>query len=491
MDLMLRLEPDSGVPLYQQVMEQVRSAILSGRLAPGARLPSSRDLARVHGIARNTATLAYQLLASEGYLDGRERSGHFVSPEIPDAGVVAGKGAQPARVDTDQGKPVRVSRWAEAVAGVSFSWAEAQGLSFDFRPHYPARDVFPADEWRRGLLQALEGGAELLEYGDPAGYGPLREAVAAYASRSRGCVCTPSQVVITTGARQAIHLLALTLLNPGDAAVMEEPGYPSARQALEAFGARILPIPVDERGLQVDQLAAAHDVRLVYVTPSNQYPTGATLDLGRRLRLLEWARRTGALVVEDDYDGDFRYEGRPLQALQGLDGGGRVAYVGTFAKSLAPGLRLGYLILPEELVGHAVRAKWLVDRQTPALPQAALAAFMSGGGFERHLRRARMLFRRRRDAFLAALERHLPGAVPGPATAGMQVLVTLPGVDTAAAEAALVKRARQAGVALQPARPCFARQAPPGRFLFWFSHMSAEQVEEGVRRLAELLEPSA
>lgn len=192
--------------------------------------------------------------------------------------------------------------------------------------------------------------------------------MAAYASRSRGCVCDPSQVIITSGERHAINLLALTLVGPGDAVALEKPGYPAARQAMAAYGARIHPIPVDEIGMRVEMLDAHADVRLVYVTPSNQYPTGVTLDLGRRLRLLEWARRSGALIVEDDYDGEFRYEGRPLQSLQGLDGGRSVAYVGTFSKSLAPGLRLGYLIVPSELAAPVARAKWLLDRQTPALP---------------------------------------------------------------------------------------------------------------------------
>lgn len=481
MELLLRLETDQTAPLYQQVVAQVRELIIAGRLRPGSKMPSGRELAETYGIARNTATLAYQQLVSEGYLEARERSGYYVNADLPDhalrASVLAAQPPAPAPGG-------RLSTWAQAVIQTEPN-RPGELLPYDFRQRFPIWGAFPHAEWRRHLVQALEaGGPELLEYGDPAGYGPLRQAVAAHAGQSRGAVCEPHQVIITTGARQGFDLLIRTLLEPGDAVVVEEPGYPTVRHMLDAHGARIIPVPVDDHGLQVERLPEAGGVRMLLVTPSHQYPTGGALDLARRMALLGWARRHGALVVEDDYDGEFRHEGRPLQALQGLDGGGNVAYVGSFAKSLAPALRLGYLILPAPLVRPVEVARYWTDLQASTPLQAALHTFMAGGGLERHLRRVRQVVRRRRDAFLRAVEHHLPGAVVGPAGAGMHLMLTLPEVSD---EVALLRRAREMGLGLQTAAPCYAQGAVSGRFLFWYAHLEEERAEEGLRRLATLL----
>lgn len=481
MDLLLTLQPDSDLPLYQQMVQELRRAIGSGRLVPGARLPSSRELARVHGIARNTVATAYEQLVAEGYLEGRDRSGHYVSGDLPDNGLHA------ERVPGVPGSapPLRLSTWAQGIMHLDPP-TESDHLPFDFRQRVSSR-AYPRAAWRRHMDRALADDAEgLLEYDEPAGYRPLREAIAAYATRSRGLTCTPEQVVVTSGARQGVDLLLRTLLNPGDAVALEEPGYHGARQALAAAGARIAAVPLDERGLQTGALSHLADLRLVYVTPSNQYPTGVTLDPARRLALLEWARRTGAVIIEDDYDGEFRYAGRPLQALQGL-GPQQVAYVGTFAKSLAPGLRLGYLVLPTDLVRPVTIAKWVSDRQTATVPQAALASFIASGDLERHLRRARLIFRRQRDALLAAFAAHLPAARLGTAVAGLHVVAVLPGIATPAAEALLVERAQRAGIGLQPARPAYTVAPEPGTFLFWFSHLDEAALAEGIRRLAGVI----
>lgn len=479
-DLLLHLEPHRGSPLYRQVITQIRAAVVSGRLAPGTRLPSSRDLAAVHGIARNTVVAAYQQLTDEGYLVGRDRSGHYVAADLPDAALQA---AHMPPGGAEEAPAIRLSRWAAALADLPAPVAKGT-VPYDFRGGFdPA--TFPLDEWRRHLSHQLQQESlPSLDYGGAEGDAPLRESIAGFAARSRGVVCEPSQVLVTSGARQGVDLLIRTLLEPGDAVAVEEPGYPGVRQALEAFGARIVPVPVDEKGMQVERLEGQREIRLVFVTPSNQMPLGVTLDLGRRLTLLDWARRNGALVVEDDYDGELRYEGRPLQSLQGLDSGRHVAYVGSFAKSVAPALRLGYLILPPSLVQPVARARWVSDRQAPILPQAALHAFIASGGLERHLGRVRRLFLARRDAFLGALRRHLPGARFHEVPAGMHVCVTLPGITTPEAEQALVERAFRAGVGLAPARVHYVSEAPAGQFLFYFAHLPEGALDEGVRRLA-------
>jgi GntR family transcriptional regulator/MocR family aminotransferase len=480
LDLLLHLVTEGGPPLYRQVVTQIRAAVVSGRLAPGTRLPSSRDLAAVHGIARNTVVAAYQQLADEGYLVGRDRSGHYVAADLPDAALQAAQRPAGGAV----GMPaIRLSRWAAALSDLPAPVPKGT-VPYDLRGGFDPT-TFPLDEWRRHLAHQMQPESlPPLDYGGAEGDAPLRESIARFAARSRGVVCEPGQVLITSGARQGVDLLIRTLLEPGDAVAVEEPGYPGVRQALEAFGARIVPVPVDAKGMQVERLEGEGDIRLVFVTPSNQMPLGVTLDLGRRLSLLDWARRTGALVVEDDYDGEFRYEGRPLQSLQGLDSGRHVAHVGSFAKSVAPALRLGYLILPPPLVQPVARARWVTDRQAPILPQVALQAFIASGGLERHLRRVRLLFRARRDAFLGALRQHLPGARVGEVRAGMHVCVTLPGVTTPEAEQALVERAFQAGVGLAPARVHYLSEAPAGQFLCYFAHLPEEDLEEGVRRLA-------
>jgi GntR family transcriptional regulator / MocR family aminotransferase len=481
-DVLLQVQPHGSLPLYQQVIVQLREAIIGGHLAPGARLPSSRDLAAAHSLSRNTVTAAYQQLTAEGYLDGRDRSGHYVAADLPDAALQA---ARAPISDGEEAPSFRLSRWGQAVARLQSPVPKT--LACDFRGGFDP-SLFPLDEWRRHLSDCLHAGTlPDLDYGGPEGFAPLRASIAAFAARSRGIACDADQVVITSGARQAVDLLVRTLLEPGDGVAMEEPGYAGFRQAVATFGARIVPVPVDERGMQVQQLEPHSDFRMVYVTPSNQLPTGVTLDLGRRLTLLDWARRTGAVVVEDDYDGEFRYEGRPLQSLQGLDGGRNVAYVGSFAKSVAPALRLGYLIVPRPLARPIALARWVADRQAPILPQVALDRFIRSGGLERHLRRVRRVFQQRRVAFLEALRQYLPQARCSDVSAGMHAFVTLPGVTSAQAEHDLVVRAATAGVGLYPARLHYEGDGAPGRFLFYFAHLTEAEMRRGLQVLSTLL----
>jgi GntR family transcriptional regulator/MocR family aminotransferase len=382
----------------------------------------------------------------------------------------------------------------------------------------PDWGAFPHVRWRRLLArrwrEAGRAGGEpdgspsgepaaLSQYGDPAGYLPLREALATFLGRFRGVRCTAGQIVVVSGSQQALDLLARVCLDPGDGAAVEEPGYLPARAVLLAAGARLLPAPVDDAGLVVEALPAPPSPKLVYVTPSHQYPTGATLSLARRLALLDWAEderdnspradspraagSAGALIVEDDYAGELRYAGRPLPALQGLDERGRVAYVGSCSSVLFPPLRVGWIVAPPPLVGALVAAKWLADRQTPTLDQQVLADFIAAGDLARHLRRSRALYGARRAALAGAVARHLPGCVLGGEAAGLQAPLYLPGgVD----EAALVGAAAAEGIGVYPLGPCYG-WASSGRrpgLLLGYCAMAAPAIEEGVRRLGAALQ---
>ena len=457
---------------YRRIYEQLRRQILDGQLRSGERLPATRQLAAQLGVGRITVSRAYEDLAAAGFVEGRHGSGTYVTG-----------GATGARSVGAFGEPPPLSGWARralaqplpALAG------PAEALPFDFRPGTPDWEAFPRRVWWRILGRRLREGA-LARYGDPAGYPPLREAIARHVALSRSVACGPEQVVVVNGAQQATDLLARLLVDPGDRVVVEDPGYPEARQMFAAYGAELAPVPVDGAGLEVDRLPPG-GARLVYVTPSHQFPTGVTLSLERRLGLLAWAEAHDALVVEDDYDSEFRHAGAPVESLQGLDRAGRVLYVGTFSTVLFPMLRVGYVVLPPSLVEPFVQAKWLADRGTGTLEQQALADFLAEGHLGRHLRRVRRLGRARRDALLVALRRHFgtTAALPSAAT-GMHVMVRLDGVDAAALAAA----GRHRGVGVYPAAPYYAaRAADPSALLLGFGALSEDAIEEGIGRLAE------
>ena len=322
-------------------------------------------------------------------------------------------------------------------------------------------------------------------YGPPAGLLSLRAAIAEYLGRARGVRCVPDQVIITTGTQQAIDLTARLLVDDGDTVVVEDPCYPSARRVFTMLGASIVDVPVDDHGLCTDALPEL-PARLLYTTPSHQYPLGATLPVSRRLELLAWADRQGAIVIEDDYDSEFRHAGRPLEAMQGLDRSGRVAYVGSFSKVLYPTLRLGYLVAPLALVDHAREAKRLLDLQTATAGQEALAELMQSGQFEAHLRRMRRLYRARRAVLLDALARELPGlATPGPSEAGLYLHVVLAaGLD----ETTVAERAAARGVGVYPAGPYFVRPVERPGLVLGYSALTEDAIVEGIRRLRLAIE---
>jgi GntR family transcriptional regulator / MocR family aminotransferase len=473
--LTIPLDDSSALSLQQQLYTRLRDDILARRLRPGERLPPSRSLAGQLAVSRTTVVLVYDQLLAEGYAEARQGSGTFVSRQIPDEALIASRWPHllppdhtPARSSRAQSGSAasdtphhdrsenalpesssRLSVWGARMAEVHHQvWggdgrvAERYGpLPFDFRPGRPDWDTFPRRVWGRlTARQVRERSEQLASYGDPAGYRPLREAVAAHLGQTRGVRCTAEQVVVVNGSQQGADLLVRLFLDPGDHAALEDPGYAGAALTLRAHGTTVRPVPVDDDGLDVAALPPPEDPiapRLVYVTPSHQFPTGATLSLPRRLRLLEWAARRGALIVEDDYDSDFRYSGRPLESLQGLDMHGVVAYVGSFSKALFPPLRVGFVVLPPHLVEPFVAAKWLADRQTATLDQQVLSDFIGEGHFERHLRRMRRLYQGRRDTLLQALRTHFGDELtPGGDGAGLHLVGWLPpGSDATALSA--------------------------------------------------------
>jgi GntR family transcriptional regulator / MocR family aminotransferase len=478
---------DTGT-LYLRVYESLRRDILEGRLSPGAKLPSTRSLAKDAGVSRTTVLMAYDQLVAEGYIVGRAGSGTFVAPEIPDRrpGESRADGSPPT---TALATP-RLSAYGRRITGAAVVPPQRRaGARYDFRYGLAPVEEFPHETWRRILARrARVASVRSLQYGPPEGYGPLREAVASYLRRARGVVCGPEHVVVVNGSQQAIDLTTRVLVDPGDAVVVEEPHYQGARKSFLAAGAELVPSPVDTEGLDASTLPAAADsAKLAYVTPSHQFPAGAVMSLARRLELLAWAERAEAYIFEDDYDSEYRYEGRPVEAVQGLDRAGRVIYAGTFSKVMYPALRAGYLVLPEPLVDPFAAAKWLTDRHTPTLEQEALAEFISEGHFERHLRRSRTRNASRRNALLEALHEYLGDRVEiSGANAGIHLLVWLRDVAPEDVEA-LIERAARASVGIYSVNPYYV--TPPSRagFVLGYASLSEKEIRAGVRVLAAVV----
>ncbi len=478
-------------PLTTQLYRGIREAILSGALAPDSRVPSTRDLALSEGVARNTALRVYEKLLSEGYLVQRRGAGTFVAPELPENLVTRLRTTPPT--PTAPPDPPRLSRRGQRLVPLApTTWAPVTpAVAVDFRYGPTALDDFPRQIWRRQLSRAArETTAPHLDYGAPAGLPELREAVCEYLTHSRAVGCRPDQVIIVHGSQQALALTGEVLLDPGDRVLVEEPGYPGATFSFWAAGATVVPGAAGPEGLDVRALAASmRRVRLAYVTPSHQFPTGVIMTLARRLALLAWAEQNGAWIFEDDYDSEFRYGVRPVESLQGLDRHERVIYAGTFSKVLFPSLRLGYLVLPTALVAPFRAAKALADTGTGGLEQRALARFIRDGHFDRHLRRARTRNGQRRAALVAALEERVGDQVEVlGANAGLHVMLRLRDVPLAH-EPELIADAERAGVRVySPALFYHApRDRPEAELLLGYASLSLAQIRRGIARLAGVL----
>lgn len=446
--------------------------MLDGRLRPGERLPATRELAERLQVARSTVSTAYERLTAEGYLAARVGAGTFVAaaPIRPEPATRPARrrgAARPAPAWRDLDDPL---------------WQEPRPVAYDFRIGSPDPALFPADTWRHYVAAELRGPVvRSAAYDDPAGVSRLRAGIARHLGVSRSVVAGPADVLVTNGAQQAFDLVARVLLRPGDTVAMEDPGYPPVRQLFEMAGARVVPVPVDADGLRVDLLPPA---RLVYVTPSHQFPLGGVLPLARRVALLEWAARHDAVVIEDDYDTEFRFGSRPLDPLQRLDADGRVVYVGTFSKTMLPALRLGFVVAPPALLAALRHAKRLTDWHTDTVTQRAMARFLDAGGFGRHVRAANRVYAERHELLVRSAADLLPGFEAVPSAAGLH-LALLARDGAAPVDAARVaERAAVAGVAVQPVSRFRLGDGPDG-LLLGFGSIPAAHIPDGMRTLAE------
>lgn len=538
-ELFLTLDAAARRPLYLQVYDGLRDAILSGRLRAGERLPSTRVFASDLGVSRNTVLQAYDRLRVEGYVAGRRGGGTRVRATVPDAlltvepvreasvfgveGSTAGADESAlgvprrgARVGVREPRPGGSSR--DPGPGASPEDTSAPRLSargamlaesgarlaarggtppIPFRLGVPSLDAFPSRHWARLAARRWRRGTVELGDGDPAGEPELREAIAAHVTKARGARCTPDQVIVVSGLQQGADLAARVLLDPGDAAWVEDPGYRGAHIVLRAAGLRLVPVPVDGNGLDVAAgERVAPEARMAYVTPSHQFPLGMVMSADRRLALIEWAHRAEGWVLEDDYDSEFRYAGRPLACLQGLEaeqtgmtGDGRVIYTGTFSKSLVPGLRLGYLIVPDALVDAFRSARAATDRHPPTPLQGVLADFIGEGHYARHIRRVRALYAERQATLVATAEAELAGLLDiAPAATGLHLIGWLPeGVDGAR----VANAAAAEGIHVYALSHYYAQApAPPARdgLVLGYAGFDEPEIRKGIAGLRRALE---
>ncbi|MEM7222491.1 MAG: PLP-dependent aminotransferase family protein [Pseudomonadota bacterium] len=478
---MVWLDRAAGQPLYRQLDGQLRAAVLSGRLAPGTRLPATRQLARDLGISRLTVQNSYEQLVAEGFLTSVTGAGTFVA-EIPPEDLPPKRPdpAQNARAGT-----LGLSERGKAIAG---SWAATRiAETRPFRPGVPAPDLFPMAAWSRLWAKALHRlGDDLFGYGAAGGYPPLRRAIANHLVNARGVNCDADQIIVTAGAQQSFALCALTLLDPGDLAWGEDPGHAAGRDILLAMGTEMASVAIDEEGLDIAAGRAEHaDPRLIFVTPSHQHPLGVTMSLRRRLELLQYCQRIGAWVLEDDYDSEFRYSGRPLPALQGLDEADCVIYAGSFSKVLYPSLRIGYLAVPRALVEAFCAAQTVLSQGIPLLPQVVLADFMDEGRYAAHIRRMRVAYGERQRLLVDCLKSRAAGLLEvQPTDAGMHLMAWLP---DGASDLEVCRALWQKGIEAVPLSIYCARPYPRAGMLLGFTAVQPEQLDRKVDQLVEAL----
>lgn len=469
--MQLFLDPTSDRGMGDQLYDQLAEAIASGSLAGGVRLMPTRAVAAELGISRSTVTTVYTRLAAEGYIEGRRGGGSFVLDTLAgDSPQGSSSVLRPSAV------AARIARY-DGAAGV---------VRCDLTAGRVDHRLFPAVEWRRSLNRELAAaGPELGRYGDPAGELAVRRVFAHWVAQSRAVVASPEQVVITHGAAHAIDLVARTLLTPGDVAAVEEPGYPPVVALLRLLGARVAGVPVDRNGIVVD--AIPDDARLVYVTPSHQYPLGAVMSRKRRLALLRWARRRSAAIIEDDYDTEFRYGPRPLEPLQRLDDDGRVVYVGTFSKSLSPALRLGFAVLPMGIVPAAAAVRQAADFMPPLINAATMRRFIEDGALDRHLRRARRVYTARHRILRGVLAHMSDGVLTAlPSEAGLHIAAML---RDPPADDVLFQRAAERGLQISTLRQTYQFSEPMPGLAIGFGAVAEEDIPTAIRLLTDCLLP--
>lgn len=481
---------DASTPIYRQIYDAVRRSILEGRIAPGTRLPASRQLAAQLSVSRMTVVNAYDQLFAEGYLEGKRGSGTFVASELPeeflrierkDTAVPNGKTAIRKLVLSAYGEKTR--RDMETVAS-----NHSPTVSTPFQHSLIAADEFPFELWSKITLHHLKYSyRQLSGYGDAAGYLPLRKAIAHHLRSTRGVNCEERQVIVTNGTQQAVFLITQLLLSRADPVWLEDPCHLGTSDVMSAFGIDVRSVPVDDEGFDIERARKMRKpAKMIYLTPSRQFPLGMTMSLQRRLSVLEWAKENDAWIIEDDYDSEFRYSGRPLPALQGLDRGGRVLYVGTFSKTLFPGLRLGCVVLPPDLVRVFSAARTLNDMHAPMLEQLALADFIGEGHFERHVRRMRTLYRTRQAVLVGEVEKNLGRFIEiAPSDAGMHLIGWLPkGVDDREVSRAVTEAGLRAGAVSRYAK----RRLERGGLMLGYTAFNEREIVDGVKRLRQVFE---
>ncbi len=455
--------------LAGEIYRQLRGLILNGRLREGDRLPPSRELATGLSVSRTTVNVAYDRLISEGFVTARAGAGAFVNGHC-----------EPRRVGTRGPAGVLRARpfWDEVTLPTGLWWP----ARFDFRSGIPDARLFPYESWRRLTSRELRASAVGHgEYADPAGHRGLRDAIARHIGVARGIIASGDDVVVTNGTQQAVDIVARVLVATGDRVVVEDPGYRPPRRLFESLGAKVIGVPVDNDGLVVE--AIPRDTRLVHVTPSHQYPLGVSMSLARRIALLAWAERNDAAILEDDYDSEFRFVGRPIEPLHTLDRAGRVIYIGSFSKTMLATLRIGFVVTPAS-VNHAIQAaKYLTDWHTALPTQAALARFIDGGSFARHVRRMREVYRERHQRIAATLSTMFGDELDVVASSVGMHVCAMARRATVAQIAAVVERAAEAGVACHPLS-MFAYGGPPRPGLvLGYGGIATEDIDEGLRRL--------
>jgi len=483
----IKLEPDGGSPVYLQLADWFRHAIVEGRLRPGQRMPSTRTLARELSLSRMPIQSAYEQLHTEGYFETFHGAGTCVAKAIPDDSLRPGPtptwSARPAA--SKHKGPRRISRRAAVLRKQSPTWLMNLGA---FRVGLPALEDFPVASWARLMKRHLRRPpGDSMAYGYSMGYLPFREAIAEYLGVARGVRCDASQILVTSGSQEGLTLCAQVLLDSGDRVWMEEPGYPGAHQSLTAVGARLVPVPVDEEGLNVGEgIRRSPTARAAYVTPSHQFPLGVTLSAPRRMSLLNWAVRRGAWIIEDDNDSEYRFGVPPIASLQGLDSDSRVVYVGTFSKLMFPAMRLGYLVLPKDLVAPFGEVRTAGDAFSSTLYQLVMNDFIREGHLARHIRKMRGLYRERRATLVETIHRYLGDRLEVVGDeAGLQLTALLPpGVR----DLELTRRATRRGISVRPLSACYQRAPDRGGVILGYGNVATDAIREGVLKLRATLQ---
>jgi GntR family transcriptional regulator / MocR family aminotransferase len=474
----------ANATLYQWLYDELRSAILDGRLKAGTKLPSSRSIAVQHGVARGTVVSAFEQLFAEGYLDSRVGAGSFVRKTLPDKLLEAKRGRAPARAEISRAS---LSARGRCISGHPFPMPWSTRSAPAFRVGQPGIGVFPIELWSRVAARRMRRvTSSQLSNGDPLGFRPLRDEIAGYLGKVRGVKCTADEVVITSGSQQSLDLIGRLLLDPGDKVWVEDPGYSGASLLFRALGAEVVPVPVDDQGLDCEAgKLRCKSAKLAYITPAHQFPLGVTMSISRRLELLRWAREENAWIVEDDYDGEFRFSGRPLGAVRSLDGSDCVIYLNSFNKLLFPTVRLGFLVVPSRLVDAIRAARSITERFPPVLDQAILCDFITEGHMGHHMRRMREIYSRRLDVLTKGVRLEMDGLLElSPVRAGLHTIGWLAeGISDREASAA----AADQGIETIPLSRITRNRSMRSALVLGFAAADERAIRRGIEGLAVVL----